>query len=348
MGTDEVGSCITCEKADSQRCGRCKSAFYCSKACQVRDWPFHKLLCASFGAFDISTRPTSDHFLAISFPPEDKRPKPIWVYCPLHVDDLRPYQSPDLEDTIQIAWKDEYLVDGSIPNKGILSIMHFEPGRRHNWRGPVTAYGAVGLGTDQTHCRDLDMNDFRHITDFFLWYGDWSNIPTYTQQPSTTLQHEAPKIKGVMINCIGDQIMFHKPQFEAIDVSPSDPVFSDGEGSEIAQRIGLPVLTRRFPVDPEWARGERDNLFKENPALNQAATFMYQCCDPTAEFDPDSGIMGWGWVPMRWQSCARSVLVVRRDKKPLFLFQAEALSKYCQYEVRPLMSTRRDSTWMSR
>ncbi|KAK7962827.1 uncharacterized protein PG986_003652 [Apiospora aurea] len=306
MSTDGVESCIICEKPDSQRCGRCKSAFYCSKACQVLDWPLHKLLCASYGSFDISARPTSDHFLAISFPPEDKKPKPIWVHCPWHVGDLRPYQFPDvgsldgsdsllerrhvqynpvlrrqLEDTIRIAWRDEFLVGGSIPNKSILSITTSKPGRRHDWRGPITAYGTVGLGIDQTHCRDLDMNDFRHITDFFLWYGDWATAPTDLQQPSTTPQHEAPQ------NQRSHDQLRRRP-----DHVPQAP----------------------------------------------AATFLYLCCDPTAEFDPESERLGWGWVPMRWQSCARSVLVVQRDKKPLWPLQAEALSKYCQFEVRPLMS----------
>jgi hypothetical protein len=29
----------------------------------------------------------------------------------------------------------------------------------------------VGLGLDPTACKDLDMNDFRHITDYFLSYN---------------------------------------------------------------------------------------------------------------------------------------------------------------------------------
>ncbi|KAK4895039.1 hypothetical protein LTR27_006906 [Elasticomyces elasticus] len=27
------------------KCGRCKSLYYCSKTCQAKDWPIHKMLC---------------------------------------------------------------------------------------------------------------------------------------------------------------------------------------------------------------------------------------------------------------------------------------------------------------
>ncbi|KAK7985757.1 hypothetical protein PG996_005006 [Apiospora saccharicola] len=132
------------------------------------------------------------------------------------------------------------------------------------------------------------MNDFRHITDLFISYG---NKPL-----STSPKHSSP-VKGVMINCLGDQTMFNKPQFEAIDVSHSDPIFSDGESSDIAQRIGLPILTRRCPRNPDWSRGEKEGLFKgSSPANNQAATFLHQCCDPAADSDLTSGGLGWGWV----------------------------------------------------
>jgi hypothetical protein len=32
--------------ANAKRCTRCMSRMYCSKACQRRDWPTHKLVCA--------------------------------------------------------------------------------------------------------------------------------------------------------------------------------------------------------------------------------------------------------------------------------------------------------------
>lgn len=42
-GTNVCGSCGS--KGSFQRCSRCKSAFYCSEECQMKDWPTHKGSC---------------------------------------------------------------------------------------------------------------------------------------------------------------------------------------------------------------------------------------------------------------------------------------------------------------
>ena len=38
-------SCAKCSRQGSKRCARCCAAFYCSKVCQERDWPDHRLVC---------------------------------------------------------------------------------------------------------------------------------------------------------------------------------------------------------------------------------------------------------------------------------------------------------------
>ncbi|KAK8043446.1 hypothetical protein PG993_005876 [Apiospora rasikravindrae] len=197
MSTAGLGSCIICEKPDSPRCARCKSAFYCSKACQLIDWPVHGLLCGPFATFNTANRPTKDHFRAIVFLPNKYKPKFRWIYCKWHeleygyryqcpeastlvgegcrveqaILQSNPVSNRQLDDGITISFRDTFLVDGSARNKGVLSIITTQPGDYHDWRGPITAYGKVGPGSSQTHCRDLDMNDFHHIADFFLSYG---------------------------------------------------------------------------------------------------------------------------------------------------------------------------------
>jgi len=55
--TDEVfeefmedPKCSECGKPATQRCSKCKQAWYCSRDCQLRHWKAHKAVCALFKA----------------------------------------------------------------------------------------------------------------------------------------------------------------------------------------------------------------------------------------------------------------------------------------------------------
>lgn len=45
----DLKQCANCTKLgeDMLRCSRCKATYYCSKECQTRDWPRHKLKCTT-------------------------------------------------------------------------------------------------------------------------------------------------------------------------------------------------------------------------------------------------------------------------------------------------------------
>ena len=350
MDLDTPTSCILCNNPDAHFCTRCKSTCYCSKKCQLTDWPTHELLCAAFSSFDPLSRPSNEHFRAILFSVDDKKPKFIWLHCKWRSNDIdyrnryqnpevKPFLGPDpfpksgsiqfnpvlqkeLSDTIYISYRDTFLVDGSKANNSIGAITTTTAGQKYDWRGPIIAYGKMGLGIDPVICRDLDMNDFRHIVDYFL---------SYNVNPTPVLQQSfGTKIKGVKINCLGDEKMLSKPHFEAVEVSSTDLIFSEHDTSDIAKRIDLPIFTRRCPPNPEWANDQDCKLFN-----NQDATFLHLCCDPKADFDPHHGIMGWGWASMQWQNDVGSTIVVRQDRKPLLSLHVEALCKYCR-EIRPL------------
>ncbi|KAI2468887.1 hypothetical protein F4781DRAFT_443149 [Annulohypoxylon bovei var. microspora] len=351
------GSCIVCNVSNAHFCDRCKSTRYCSKACQRADWPTHKLLCTAFSNFDATKRPSKDHVRAFFFPVDKEKPEVIWLHCPWRDDEEEGwYQSPDdgpilgteafpssmtiqhskvmerdLSNTIYVCYRDTFLIDGSSPNKSIAAITATKPYQSHDWRGPILAYGKKGLGIDQIACKDLDLNDFRHVTDLLISYG--------LEPEPVNRQAIGEKIKGVRINCIGDQKMCKKPIFEEVDIAPTDPIFSIHDVSEIAKRIELPIFTRRCPPDPMWANDEGNKVFGGmGPISNQDATYLHLCCDPNAQFDPQTGTLGFGSAPMQWQNGAGSIIVVRQDKKPLFPLHMEAMCRYCRYEANALFS----------
>ena len=236
MASDASTSCILCDKSNARLCKQCKSTSYCSKECQQKDWPTHKLLCTTFCSFDSLRRPSEESYRAILFSIDEKKPKFIWLHCTwLDDPDDGRYQNPEimsflgpntsLEDkpirynpvikkslvnTIFIGHRDAFLIDGSKSNKSIKGIMATAAGQTIDWRGPIIAFGKVGLSLDPPNCRDLDMNDFRHIADFFRTYND-NCARAFLWPPAT-------KIKGVKINCIGDQERFGRARFEAVSI----------------------------------------------------------------------------------------------------------------------------------
>ena len=41
----EGRACVVCHKPSSRRCARCKTARYCTEACQRQDWEQHRGVC---------------------------------------------------------------------------------------------------------------------------------------------------------------------------------------------------------------------------------------------------------------------------------------------------------------
>ncbi|KPM43037.1 hypothetical protein AK830_g3509 [Neonectria ditissima] len=356
-------TCTLCEKPGVHLCYRCESSHYCSTECRFDDRQVHRMLCESFSAFDTATRPSDTHFRGIVFPQNRVRPKLTWLHCPWHDDendedsavewqhpDLKPFLGSDtgnrsvpictdpllqrgLADTINICYRDSFLVDGSRPNRSVEAVLSTVPGPSHDWRGPIVAVGRKGPGLDPHGCRDLDMNDFRYIADHLISYGRWPLGIEASWMASS--QHV---VKGVRINCLGDRRVFGKPHYEPVDVHSTDPIFNKywHDTSDIADRIGLPILTRRCPVNLRWARERKQRgVSHDNPYDNQEATLLHLCCDPRADGFPSDP--AWPWAGPLWRSRVGSVIVVRRDMKPLAPIHVEALCTYSRDEVLPPM-----------
>lgn len=183
--------CAACNIPTTQRCNRCQSARYCSKTCQKADWPTHKLLCASFSTFDTSSRPTDKHFKAVLFPVNGEEPRIIWLQHYLDatnsyelvntspfldsywrafeaIEDSTALQRNLLPNPVVVTYNDNFMLDGSRVNSSVAKILSTKEGSYHSWRGPIIAYGKAGDNAYTMTHRDIDMNDFRHVTDYFL------------------------------------------------------------------------------------------------------------------------------------------------------------------------------------
>ena len=196
MSSCRVRKCLICDKITTSRCSKCKSAGYCCRECQVADWPTHKFFCAS-----------------LPFPPKmNGNPRvrtiaglllnsgsltPSIVQLPLNIDfesfklpntksfigaqestnymQSNPFTNENLKDSLVFIFRDNFLNDGSSPNKCVENMMK---GRNnYPWKGPVLVIKQKGIFPEDL-CRnefdDINSKDFKDVVDYFCWYGNKS------------------------------------------------------------------------------------------------------------------------------------------------------------------------------
>ena len=185
-------SCVVCDNNSLNRCAKCHFAFYCSKECQTKDWETHKLICSP-SIFPPKVLMNSVYGLLL---PEDND-KPRIVEIPLiyetdeenkclylttntksFVNDTSSYcikfnplkQYRILKDCLVIEYRDNFLFDGSYPNKAVRRITKNKV--KHDWRGPILFTKIKGRDVEN-HFRyiDFELKDYNEIIDYLIWYG---------------------------------------------------------------------------------------------------------------------------------------------------------------------------------
>ncbi|KAI1270664.1 hypothetical protein F5Y18DRAFT_422163 [Xylariaceae sp. FL1019] len=333
--------CIICDKPASKRCDQCMSTAYCSEQCQRGDFEVHNLLCEQFASFDLALRPSQDHIRAIVFHVDRKKPEFIWLrsrWRHSHASDdgiverlLLRYGMPDvtvvhtnlmLSRRLRPAEKSAVLhcPNASLYNRSVQCITHTGRGvpPYPDWCGLIVAHG-IDERDEGLRCRDVNMNDFRHIADTLIAFKAVSMIPSV---PGELLPVTSQDVKGIRINCLGDQVRLNKSPMEQISIYQGARSFYEEHTSHIAARIELPIITQRCYPHPVWATDT--NLY-----VNQDATYLYLSCDPDAVLDPLRDIFGWAYASQEYQNPVGTVIAVRQDGKPLSVEHMEALCSYC-------------------
>lgn len=291
---------------------------------------------------DITSRPSSEHYLSILFPVAKSRPRLTWLHCPVNHNNVQVPNTalhlfpeghdanrttiiqhdialnPNRTVSIHVSHREHIIADALLPNRSILAVMSSYGIPSFDWRGPLMIHGTFGP-QQQRRSRDINLTDFSHAV----------NHLCYESSPhrSTT---------AVRINCLGDQTSNHAPLFEAVTIPHTHPIFLLRDDAPdpslpmhgrpfIPARVGRQLLTLREPHDPTWEKNDDDSVA---PATNALATCLHLSCD-----DDET----WGQAASPWPSddAVGSVLVARLNREPLDFLEVETLARFCQAEVAP-------------
>ncbi|KAH0362828.1 hypothetical protein KCU65_g7791, partial [Aureobasidium melanogenum] len=179
--------CVVCSKP-GKRCAGCENIRYCGAECQKADWKIHKLVCRTFKA--ARDAPGPDMVRVLEFPIDDTKPKFSWMPVDgalfskpetgdyFGADERVPSMQSITSDpktgkllpqTIAFLFRDNFLNDGSLPNK---YVYHLTNGRPLNpIRGPILFFGSehendIEAGWRVFECIDLDTTHLNVIKDW--------------------------------------------------------------------------------------------------------------------------------------------------------------------------------------
>ena len=327
--------CTICDSTYTRACVRCYST---------------SLLCSQYSTH--TDRPNPSYKRAILFPPDENKPKLIWVECKTEEDDQVPgftyelcqirehlggklgkydafpkywpiqrnaLHDRNLTNTLIVICRETFSIDGSSVNKSVAKATQGAPG--HEWRGPILAMKETGLGTDTRFFLDVDMQDYRDVVDYFISYRPDELEDEDGRVRNQNHNGKGEKVRGVKIHCEGDQRQYGFAKFAAVDVPAGHPVFSKAI-VPISRLIDMPLHSWQYPPDQIWKK-------KPNAHTNVPATVLHR------NTGIDSGD-SWGSIPKKWQNDVGSVLVVRRDGRDLSVQRIEALCHFCQFKMQPL------------
>lgn len=178
---------------------------YCSLACQKKDWKTHKVLCQNLTGFRENDRPSSDSYRCIYFPDNEEKPRFIWLKVsgsevtdaasdfiealfPLPHDFSVAHQpifdtpifEKEMNHDLWITHRADYLMDVSVPNQSIMSVLGPELGTF--FRGPMVVSCCIEKGEDGIAV-DASMADYRYALDHFLQRKKSSDIKQHHGVP---------------------------------------------------------------------------------------------------------------------------------------------------------------------
>jgi hypothetical protein len=205
-------------------------------------------------------------------------------------------------------------------------------GVTHFGKGPLVAYLKAGNDFDARKMADMNLTAYRDAIDYLSYFmetiGSMIDEPGLSSGLSKRIMGErAGTVKGVRINCIGDQAGDSSQEFVQVVVPKAHPLFM-GEGDD--------------PLDIPHAFGEDWVIYKYTARRDATSEDTH---NPRARLlvlgisEDDLEEDDWGKIP-EWRTphATGSVLVVNVARKDLDVRKVKAVCMAMEKEILPLLA----------
>ncbi|KAF1838247.1 hypothetical protein BDW02DRAFT_565283 [Decorospora gaudefroyi] len=336
--------CTMCPSPGTQFCPKCQTA-YCSQTCYKDDWPLHKLLCKTFSSFSATTRPHPFCVRALYFSETETRPRFFWqtYTCP-DTETFAFALPPMLTDTTDVT-RTSRILRSDILHRPLPKCIQFgfrvrsvDGGKKEMYgqhpasfskidkelvehgRGPMFALATYRHEGKEKVERpaDLDMADFRYVVDRFRY--------CYDRDVEVAADGVAgEKVHGVRVNCVGDQVVFSRPEFEPTLVNLVTGPLESMTILHGPEKLGLPYVFGTYENRLSWRGRHFGGMSAEsNCSRGWLTSGAFDECvtDPETQKWSMATSMGNG-----------SIFVVRKDKVPLLGPHVQALVEYLEKKM---------------
>jgi hypothetical protein len=311
------------------------------------------------------------HYLVIYFPMTSRRPRLVWI----DTEEVeRDYYNPELDELLHIPGNKSYigrtldpvrgnLLRGREENEDTLNIWYLDDVHINNfatnqsihgpiptligdtwgekiWKGPIVAVMKAGHAFDARHVTDMTLTGYRDAIDYLGYYRDEygsmiDGVGSQAPLAKRVLESRAGKVKGVRVNCVGDQASRGESEFVQVDVPRAHPLFNlEGDDTlSIPEILGWQWVVKRYGGGKRGGSTEHD----DNEALSREDNPVARRLLTQASLQSDR----WGGLDSWWQEPLGSILIVDRHGCDLDVSKVRGVSEFIRQVVAPLMTAER-------
>ncbi|KAF2175412.1 hypothetical protein K469DRAFT_752133 [Zopfia rhizophila CBS 207.26] len=170
-------------------------------------------------------------------------------------------------DTLNIWYIDDFQVNNLTTNQslhGTIPTLVGDTWGEMIWKGPIVAVMKVGNKWDPRRVMDITLTAYRDAIDYLGYFHDGygsmvDGIATEDRLSKKVLADRAGKVKGVRINCLGDQTSDGARQLVQVDVPKTHPLFNlEGDDPlDVPEHLGWEWVVKSYTNRRE--SGTRDS-----------------------------------------------------------------------------------------